>query len=326
MARVAFASGFGSVRRFNTVFARRFGRPPSSIRRALGENTGADEGSLSLRLDFRPPIAWESLLAFLSRRAVPGVERVTLGTYERSVSIDETTGWLRARLEGDHLRLLVSLSLVPHVGRVVRGVRDLFDLDASPRVVSDTLIVDRTLAPIVRKTPGLRVPGSFDAFEVAVRSVLAQQISVAGATTLSGRIAQRFGRVVEDLPAGLDRISPRPIDLARAPIAAIRAIGMPESRARTVQLLARAVEDGSVDLGSRTEPSRTVLSLRAIPGIGPFTAQVIAMRVLQDPDAFPENDLIVLRRLGKDSVRRAERWRPFRAYGVLYLWESEGDK
>lgn len=326
LARVAFASGFGSIRRFNAVFARRFGRPPSSIRRSVRAKDASGEGVLSLRLDHRPPLAWSSLVEFLSRRAVPGVERVEGGVYERTVAIGDVTGWLRAREEEDQIELSLSLSLVPHIARVVRGVRDLFDLDARPAAIAEALRADRELAPLVRRVPGLRVPGAFDPFEVAICSVLAQQISVAGATTLSGRITEKFGRVVPGAPAGLDRVSPRPSDLARASVDAIRAIGMPESRARTLSLLSRAVDEGLVDLESRTDASDAIARLRTIPGVGPFTAHVIAMRVLRDPDAFPENDLFVVRRLGTNAVRRAERWRPYRAYAVMHLWEEEGAK
>jgi AraC family transcriptional regulator of adaptative response / DNA-3-methyladenine glycosylase II len=326
LARVAFASGFGSIRRFNAVFARRFGRPPSSVRRSVRAREASEDGMLSLRLDRRPPFAWAPLLAFLSRRAVPGVERVDGDTYERTVAMEDVSGWLRARERNGQLALSVSPSLVPHLARVVRGVRDLFDLDARPAAIAEVLGTDRTLAPIVRRVPGLRVPGAFDPFEVAIRSVLAQQISVQGATTLSGRITEAFGRVVPGLPVGLDRVSPSASELARASVAEIRAIGMPESRARTLSLLSRAIDGGTIDLGARSDASTTIALLRTIPGIGPFTAHVIAMRVLRDPDAFPENDLFVMRRLGPKAVSRAERWRPFRAYAVMHLWEDEGAK
>ncbi len=326
LARVAFASGFGSVRRFNAVFSRRFGRTPSSLRRSVRPREDDDGGALTLRLDHRPPLAWPSLLAFLSRRAVPGVERVEAPVYERTVEIDGVTGWLRAKAEDGRVALSVSLSLAAHVGRVVRGARDLFDLDARPEAIAEVLSADRKLALLVRRTPGLRVPGAFDPFEVAIRSVLAQQISVAGGTTLSGRLAERFGRATPGLLPGLGRVSPSARALARAPVEAIRVIGMPESRARTLSLLSRAVDEGTVDLGARTDPADAIARLRRIPGVGPFTAQVIAMRVLRDPDAFPANDLVVARRLGPTGVRSSERWRPYRAYAVMHLWEEEGRK
>lgn len=326
LARVAFASGFRSVRRFNAVFVRRFGRPPSSVRRSVRASDASEEGAITLRLDPRPPFAWSALLGFLGARAVPGVEHVEGDTYARTVRIGETSGWMRARAEGERIALTLSLSLLPHLATVVSAARHLFDLDARPQAIADVLATDRTLAPLLRRSPGLRVPGAFDPFEIAIRSVLAQQISVAGATTLSGRIAATFGRALPGLPGGLALASPDPGDLARASVAAIQAIGMPESRARTVSLLARAIAEGSIDLEPRGDTAAAVSRLRAIPGIGPFTAQVIAMRVLRDPDAFPENDLFVQRRLGKNSVRRAERWRPFRAYAVMHLWEDEGAK
>lgn len=219
----------------------------------------------------------------------------------------------------------MSPSLAPHVAQIVRSVRDLFNLDAHPDVIADSLASDPALAPLVRARPGLRVPGAFDPFEIAIRAVLAQQISVAGATTPSGRVTRTFGRVV-DQGEGLERVSPKAKMLADASIDSLRAIGLPEARARALSSLARAVADGSIDLGARTEQSQVIARLLALPGIGSFTAHVIAMRVLRDPDAFPENDLIVKRRLGPRPLERAERWRPFRAYALMHVWEDEGAK
>lgn len=329
LAQIAFASGYRSVRRFNAVFAERFGRPPSAVRRATAQSTcDGDDGAITLRLTYRPPLAWRSLVRFLGARATPGVERVESDEYVRTVIVGDAVGRIRvaASVERPELLLRVSPSLAPHVARIARSVRDLFDLDARPDVIADSLTADPELAPLVRARPGLRVPGAFEPFEIAVRAVLAQQISVAGATTLSGRIAARFGRAIEALEPGLDRTSPLAAALASASIDSLCAIGMPESRARALSLLSRAIAEGAIDLEARTEPGRVIERLLAIPGIGPFTAHVIAMRVLRDPDAFPENDLIVKRRLGARPLVRAERWRPFRAYAVIHVWEDEGAK
>lgn len=327
LAQIAFAAGFGSVRRFNAVFAKRFGRAPSDVRRASAEATPLDDGAIGFRLAYRPPYAWPSLRAFLGARAVPGVERVADGEYARTVAVGDVVGQLRVSASTTQPEFLLQLSpsLAPHVAQVVRSVRDLFDLDARPDVITDALASDPELAPLVRALPGLRVPGAFDPFEVAVRAVLAQQISVAGATTLSGRVARTFGLAVEQGDR-LCRVAPTADSLARASIESLRAIGIPEARARALSSLARAVADGSIDLHARAERSNVIARLLRLPGIGPFTAHVIAMRVLRDPDAFPENDLLVKRRLGARPTARAERWRPFRAYAVMHIWEEAGAK
>lgn len=326
LTRVALGAGFGSVRRFNAAFRTRFARKPSDVRRerASREATSAE---LVLRLDHRAPFDWPALLAFVAPRAIPGVERAVDGVYERAVRLGDDEGFLRvAPWPGRNaLRLVVSVRLAAHVAKIARAVRDLFDLDAHPDRIAAGLAEDRLLAPLVRARPGLRVPGALDAFEIAVRSVLAQQVSLAAATTLSSRLASAFGRPVRTGLAGLDRTFPDAETIAaRAPAELAQRIGMPLTRARALQALADGVARGVIDLSGARPPREVVTALEALPGIGPFTAEVIAMRALRDADAFPAGDLVLARRLGKHALARAEAFRPYRAYAALHLWTDEG--
>ena len=330
MARVASAAGFASVRRFNAAFGARMGRSPSALRRASGPRAApGDAGeAIALRLDYRPPYAWDELLHYLAGRAIPGVERVVDGEYRRTVVLGRRVGWLAvAPWEGrPALRARVAPSLAPCLMEVAARLRAVFDLDARPDLVAAHLERDPTLGPLVRARPGLRVPGTFDGLELAVRAVLGQQISVAAATTLSGRLAARFGTALEGGLAGVDRAFPSAERLAGATLAEVRAVGLPATRAQTVIDLARAVVQGRVDLALGEAPEPVVRALQEIRGIGPWTAGYVALRALRWPDAFLGGDLGVRKALGvhttKAAEARAEGMRPWRAYAVLHLWHS----
>jgi AraC family transcriptional regulator of adaptative response / DNA-3-methyladenine glycosylase II len=324
MAELAFASGFSSLRRFNSLFRARFGRPPSALRRAHG--SGAPAGALVLRLDHRPPLDWEALLGFLAARATPGVESVVDGAYRRTVRIGASVGWVSVVRDPARpaLRAAVSLSLVGALLPLAAGLRALFDLDARPRVIGEHLLADRLLARGVRRRPGLRLPGAFDGFEAASRAVVGQQVSVAAATTLAGRLAAALGEPVETPFPELTRLTPAPGAVAAAGEDRIASLGMPGARARALVALARSVAAGELALDRHAERSEVVERLRAVPGVGDWTAQVVAMRALGDPDAFPAGDLGVRRALGgigpSGARARAERWRPWRAYATMHLW------
>ncbi len=339
LAEVAFAAGFASVRRFNAAFLARFGRPPTAVRREL---TQAPETRdvITLRMDARPPFDWTSLLAFLAARAIPGVEQVDGDVYRRGIVLDGHGGWMEARparrasprggtsAQGTVTAIQVRLatSLAPRLMPALARIRALFDLDAHPAAIGERLGSDRRLAPSIRARPGLRVPGAFDGWELAVRAILGQQISVAAATTLAGRLVERFGAANPAAPPGLDRTVPDPARLAAAGVAEIASIGLPAQRARTLTLLAEAVAAGTVELSPDADPAATIAALVALPGIGPWTASYIAMRALAWPDAFLGGDLIVRRALDVTTATAAERlaepWRPWRAYAVLHLWSS----
>jgi AraC family transcriptional regulator of adaptative response / DNA-3-methyladenine glycosylase II len=323
MADVAFAAGFGSLRRFNAVFRERFGRAPSALRRAHGEPS---RDAIVLRLDHRPPLDWEHMLSFLEGRCTAGVERIEGGAYRRTVRIGSSRGWVSVtRDPGRHaLRAEASVSLAPVLLPLVARLRALFDLDAHPGAVAAALGRDRLLAPSVRGNPGLRVNGAVDGFEAAVRVVLGQQVSVRAATTVAGRLAAALGETVETPFAGLDRLAPTPEAVAAAGEDRLARVGMPGARARTLGALASAVLDGTLDLRRGADADAVRDRMLALPGVGPWTANLVAMRALGAPDAFPAGDLGVLRALGvrspQEAEARAEGWRPWRAYAAMHLW------
>ncbi len=328
LTEVALAAGFGSVRRFNAVFKERFARAPSDVRRRA--DTPSD--TVTLRLEFRPPFAWESLLSFLRGRAIPGVESVDGGEYRRTVRLGPHVGWLSVRrADGEMPALFASLStsLVPRIAPIVARLRALFDLDAEPDAIAEHLRKDARFTPMLVRTPGLRLPGAFDPFEMSVRAVLGQQVSVKGARTLCGRLVAAFGRSAErgdGSPAELHAFFPTASELAAVSIEELCAIGLPQSRAATLVGLATEVATGRMDLTGAAPMEETLAALQALRGIGPWTAQYVAMRALRWPDAFVAGDLGVRKALGAPTLRAVEamgqRWRPWRGYAVMHLWNS----
>ena len=274
------------------------------------------------RLSYRPPLAWDALLGFLGPRATPGVEAVVDGTYLRTFdagggAAGVLTAWPRAGEDALAIRIEAP-AMVPLHG-MVRRARRMFDLDVDPAAVAKALARDPLLRRSLRAHPGLRVPGAWDGFELAVRAVLGQQVTVAGATTLAGRLAEAFGAPVsrEVRARGLSRLFPTPAALATADV---KRIGMPTARAAAIRALAKATLDGRVTFEPAAADATTA-ALLAVPGIGPWTAAYVAMRALGAPDALPDTDLGLRRALAtKDVLARAEAWRPFRAYGALHVW------
>lgn len=331
MADVAFAAGFGSVRRFNALFAQRYGMAPGSIRRALPKPTATPD-ALTLRLAYRPPLQWERLLGYLSGRAIAGVEAVDLqaSAYLRSVRLESTTGWVRVtHAPSRHqLELEVAPSLAPVLMPLLGRMRKLFDLDANPGIIEAHLKQDPLLGPRISATPGLRVPGAFDAFELAVRAVLGQQVSVAGATTLSGRLVQRFGTLSATPFAAVSHAFPLPEVLSQADISDIAAIGLPQTRAQTIRNLAQFAVQGGLHMRPGMTLDDAVASLKTVRGIGDWTAHYIALRALRFPDAFPAGDLGLQKAVAEEGGRltekqlaaRASAWAPWRGYAALSLW------
>lgn len=328
ITEVALAAGFQSLRRFNAAFALANHAPPREMRRrplALGGE------ALVLRLGYRPPHDFEGMLAFLRDRALPGVEAVDGQSYQRVFSLEGAPGWLRvSRWPGaaDGLRLELREVAPQHMLGLVARVRRMFDLDAQPQAIASALATSPVLAPLVARYPGLRLPGGWDGFEIAVRAVLGQQVSVAAARTLASRLVQRFGQPLPVPSAdGLERLFPGPEQLLDAPLTEI---GVTRARTATIQGIARALLDGRVDLGGEQRLEDFVERWVALPGIGAWTAHYMAMRVLNHPDAFPAADL-VLRRMAAGAQEPlttralenlAEHWRPWRAYAVMYLWRA----
>ena len=330
LAQIALSSGFGSIRRFNAAFRSTYGCPPGALRRTSRRRGAGDADSdFVLRLAYRPPFDWESIAGYFALRATPGVEAVDDNGYCRTISLDGQSGRIRIRPVPGESALLLSVVFPDSrvLFQIVERVRRMFDLTADPEDIAGHLFRDAALAGVVSAHPGLRLPGAWDGFELAVRAILGQQVTVKGASTLAGRLAAAFG---DRLPTadGPAILFPTPAALAEADVARI---GLPKARARTIRALAEAVASGDVVFDGASDPATLERRLTALPGIGSWTAQYVAMRALNEPDAFPAADLGLIRSavaLGiatdaKDLARRAEAWRPWRAYAAQYLWRAE---
>jgi AraC family transcriptional regulator of adaptative response / DNA-3-methyladenine glycosylase II len=329
VTEVAYASGFGSLRRFNALFKQRYRLQPSRLRRHMHSNGAAAPDApdaLKFELSFRPPYDWPAVSAFLGARAIAGVEVLEDGRYRRTTRIrvdgKEHFGWIEVSPSPKKpaLRVTVASSLAKALPPTLSRIKALMDLSCNP------LEVAQALGALAKRQPGLRVPGAFDGFEVAVRAILGQQVTVAAARTVAGRFATAFGDPVETPFAALTVAFPEAERIADLPYGRIARLGMPGARARTVLALARAVASGDLDLMPNADIEATLEKLRELPGVGEWTAQYIAMRALAWPDAFPHTDLGVMKALGETNARRVlalgEAWRPWRAYAVMHLWQS----
>jgi AraC family transcriptional regulator of adaptative response / DNA-3-methyladenine glycosylase II len=338
MIQVALASGFGSVRRFNETFRQLYHRPPGELRRqrvaaANSAATTTTAPEISLLLPYRPPYDWSSMLRFLERRAIAGVEVVADGCYRRTIELDDVTGSIAVSHEPQRsaLRVIVRCSRLNALPAIVARTRRMFDLSADPGAIAAVLSSDPVLRPLVGARPGLRVPGGWDAFEIAVRAVLGQQITVQGATKLASRLVAAIGTPLSTSAQieGLTHIFPQPEQFTSSELACL---GMPRSRAAALAGIATAADAEPHLFDPRNELGDTIARLRQLPGIGEWTAQYIAMRGLGESDAFLADDLGVLTKfaacLGRrftpiDLLRRAEAWRPWRAYAVMHLWMAD---
>jgi AraC family transcriptional regulator of adaptative response / DNA-3-methyladenine glycosylase II len=330
MTEVAFAAGFSSVRRFNEIFLALFGRPPGDLRRVRRPDAAAATSSeFSLLLRYQPPYDWPAMLEFLLRRAIPGIERVEDGCYSRTIQLDGVQGIVSIRpADGHALRARIRIPKVSTLPVIIARLRRVFDLAADPLPISAHLATDPVLAPLVARRPGLRVPGAWDGFELAIRAVLGQQITVAGAVRLAGRLVAAHGEPMTAPDGDLTHVFPRPDALAVADLAAL---GMPRSRAATLSAVAAAVMADSDLFGAHRGLDEALQRLRSIRGVGEWTAQYIALRQLREPDAFPASDVGLMRALAGDRGRRpaaeellarAEKWRPWRAYAAQHLWAA----
>ena len=338
MAEVAEAAGFGSVRRFNETFQQLYDRPPAALRRRKGPDAPSGD-AIVLTLRYRPPYDWDGMLAFLAMRAIPGVESVDMsapgGVYRRAIALDGAAGTIAVRpAGGDKLSVAVRFPKPSALPRILTRVRGVFDLSADPIGIGEVLSRDPDLARMVALRPGLRVPGAWDGFELAVRAILGQQITVVQARKLAGDLVAAHG---EPLAApwaepGLTHTFPSAARLARADLSGMK---MPGARIRCLSAMAQAIADDPNLLSPTASLEDMVKRLRALPGIGEWTAQYIAMRQLREPDAFPAADVALMRALtDADGVRptaeqllaRSEAWRPWRAYAALQLWASLADE
>jgi AraC family transcriptional regulator of adaptative response / DNA-3-methyladenine glycosylase II len=326
MTKVALASGFQSVRRFNVLFRKQYRLVPSEVRRS-GRSPCAGEG-LRITLGYRPPFDWGRLLRFLRDRTVSGVEWVDGDAYHRTVRLAGHFGWLGVQpTAGKHaLSAELSISLAPVLPQVVSRLKDLFDLGARPDVVANCLGADPLLSQSLVKYPGLRVPGAFDGFELALRAILGQQVTVRGASTLANRLVAALGVPAETPHAQLHCHWPTPEQLAGMRSAPLVKLGLRTMTVKAILGLSKAVADGELSFAPAVDLPAVLSRLEELPGIGPWTAQYIAMRALRWPDAFPAGDLGLRKATHADSekelTRISENWRPWRAYAAMHLWES----
>jgi AraC family transcriptional regulator of adaptative response / DNA-3-methyladenine glycosylase II len=337
MTEVALASGFSSLRRFNEVFHDLFHRPPSSIRRKSAVNLSDVTGGTIFRIRYRAPYDWESMLEFLRARAIPGIESIENGVYQRTVAIGGQSGFIEVKHlpRKDSLCVTVHFPDVQALQEIVNRVRRLFDLGADIETIDQHLSLDRDLGPWVAKLPGLRAPGGWDGFELAVRAVLGQQVSVQAARQLAGKLVALHGKPLARNtahPEGLTHLFPTAKHIAGV---VDLGVGMPKSRLQTLKAVAQATVDDPALFQPSADVDQAIAKLTAVSGIGDWTAQYVAMRVIREVDAFPASDVGLLRGaekvLGeavtpKSLVLRAEAWRPWRSYAAQHLWAANGDR
>jgi AraC family transcriptional regulator of adaptative response / DNA-3-methyladenine glycosylase II len=333
MTEIALAAGFGSIRRFNEIFRALFHRPPSALRRKLSANSVSPEAGVTLRLRYRPPYDWDSMLGYLHARAIPGVEVVESGSYLRTIGIDGFTGSVQVTHLPERQSLCVTIRFprVQSLPAIISRVRRLFDLGADIETIEAHLSLDPLLAPFVAQHPGLRAPGGWDGFELAVRAILGQQVSVAAARRLAGQLVASHGERVSSDFVSEPRLTHVFPEAPRLALAKCIEVGMPEARRCALKELAgAAVADPNLfrSLGTIEE---AIARLRKIRGVGEWTAQYIALRALRETDAFPAADIGLLRGAEVvDGARstvpnllvRSESWRPWRAYAAQHLWAA----
>jgi len=325
VTEVALAAGFGSLRRFNTLFAGRYRLQPTALRRTAPRPSAVDFHRFVLAT--RPPFDYARLLAFFAARALDGVEQVQGRRLRRTLAVGGAdgrplAGWIEVRpaARGPGIEARIDARLTPALPRVLAACKAAFDLDCQPEAVAGHL------GELAASRPGLRLPGAFDGFEAAVRTIIGQQVSVKAARTLARRLAERFGTPIETPFADVTTLFPDAARLADSAPAEVASLGIIAARARAVVALARAVVDAQVVLAPGVDVDGTIDRLRRLPGIGEWTAQAIAMRSLHWPDAFPAGDAgltrALMQRQASQARRIAEKWRPWRAYAVMHLWTA----
>ncbi len=326
VTEIAFASGFGSLRRFNALFRQRYRLQPAQLRRHANDKAMPVVDALSFELSFRPPYDWPAMMSFLRTRAIAGVEMFDGSCYCRTARVTsqgkDHVGWVEIGLplKKSALNVMVSSSLARVLPPLLGRIKTLMDLSCNPTEVAGVL------GKLAQRRPGMRVPGAFDGFEIAVRAIIGQQVTVAAARTIAGRLAAALGDPIATPFETLTTVFPSAARVADVAVDFIAQLGMPAARARTVIALARAVAEGDLILTPHTDFDSTLERLRLLPGVGEWTAQYIAMRALAWPDAFPHTDLGVMKALKEKDARRVleagEAWRPWRAYAVMQLWHS----
>jgi AraC family transcriptional regulator of adaptative response / DNA-3-methyladenine glycosylase II len=327
---IAFASGFSSLRRFNDAFSRHYRMPPTRLRKEAATQLGKMNvtDTSTLQLGYRPPYDWQSMLKFLAARTIREVEFVSEETYARTVRLGGHTGWIKVSNAAEKNALLLEFthSLTPVLPALLGRLRHMFDLAARPDIIAAHLMQHATLKKSVSQNPGLRVPGAFDGFELAVRAILGQQITVQAATKIACRYAEAFGEKIDTPFPELTRLTPQAQKVTRATVDDIARLGVIRTRSACILALAEAFRSGSLQLEPGTHPEAAMAQLMTLPGIGPWTAHYIAMRALRWPDAFPKEDIAVRNNLGGVTSKQAEAmsqaWRPWRSYAVMHVWNG----
>lgn len=336
-AKICFAAGYGSVRRFNHVFHKTYKRSPKEIRKKQNkniveydssvQNNLKHSNSIEMSLSYRPPFNWGLMLDFFALRAINGVEVVTENSYARTIVIDGLVGDLSVVFfeASNQLKIKINFPNTKYLYHIVEKIRSMFDLRADSAQIEKSLSSDAFLAPIVKAFSGVRVPGCWDGFEIAVRAILGQQVSVKAASTLAARIVECYGEVYECTHSGLTRIFPSPSILAAADF---KGMGIVKQRISAIRQVSKQIVDGELHIDCSIETEDFEKKICSIKGIGPWTAQYIELRALHDPNAFPAADLILRRAVAPSEkaitanqlLTRSEAWQPWRAYTVILLW------
>ncbi|MCB1319961.1 MAG: DNA-3-methyladenine glycosylase 2 [Leptospiraceae bacterium] len=317
---IAFASGFTSLRRFNALFKQRYALTPREFKRKRGQKTNTDR--IHFDLTYRPPYDWDSLLAFFQSRAIPGIEAIRQNAYHRTVGLRDCKGTITVTHEPHQncLRVYIDQTLLPVLTLIINRLQRQFDLRCDPDAIQIQL------GTLAEPRPGLRLPGAFDGFEVATRAILGQLISVKAANTLAARFTAASGTPIDTGQSDLHLLTPDAQTVARLKADAIHAVGIPLKKAESILALAKAVRDNRIELTPTLNITQQMQTLTDLPGIGSWTAEYIAMRVLAWPDAFPHTDLGIRKALNTKSnariLRMAEAWRPWRSYAAMHLWNS----
>jgi AraC family transcriptional regulator of adaptative response / DNA-3-methyladenine glycosylase II len=321
-SEVAFAAGFASIRQFNDTIRSVFAATPTELRTKRRSEEVDTPGLIRLRLPYRAPFDGARLFGFIGDRAVPGIEAVDGTVYRRTLRLPHSSATVELEPHDSFVRCALLLGDVRDLSAAVQRCRRFLDLDSDPVAVDETLSADPVLRPLVKRVPGLRVPGAIDGDELAIRAVLGQQISIKGARTLAARVVTEFGKPLTSPQEGLTHTFPDSETLADADLSKI---GMPAARQRALHALSTALANGDVRLDPGADREETRSKLLELPGIGPWTASYVALRALGDPDVFMPTDLGVrhaLERLGVDDESRPERWRPWRSYAQMHLWTN----
>lgn len=327
---VAFGAGFGSVRRFNQVFKQQYQLTPSSLRQKKNTVTQADW--INLTLGYRPPYRWQELLVFLGARTIPGVEHITDTQFSRTLLLGTDQGEIKVcnNARKNQLNIAISSSLIKHIAAIIDQAQFVFDTRAQPDLIAEDLIRGGIPGDFDQFGKGLRVPGSFSGFELAVRAIVGQQVTVKAATTLSRRFCDRFCQTYNGLQPELNRLPVQASTIAGASVDDIASLGIIARRAEAIITLAQRICDRKIQLEPGADAVKISGQLQDIKGIGPWTAHYIALRSLAWPDAFPKEDIILRKALGKVTAKQAEAlsqpWRPWRSYASLYLWKTAHDK